>query len=319
MRTLPVLDLIEGMRKLLATLLVTFLFLAIGLSVSVKNINAQCGTYQFFCRWTNEDDGCLVDVHMSCNLCNYDPGGPNQSYCQQFTTPETCDGQGSLCLDVFTPTPTAGPTPTPPPGATATPIPPTLCWNCENNLGDWLCVGPYPPNNDGTCNGFEGQGSCINNCPPPGGFDSFNCIEDQQKCTPTINGEYTGDTAYDDCLSACGNSGPQKIFCDNNGNPTDDSSTGKIYTAIGCIPVKAQQEFANFFLRWGIGVGSGSAFLLMGYAFILIMTSSGNPERLKAGKELLGAAIVGLSLLIFSAFILRIVGVEILRIPGLQA
>lgn len=49
----------------------------------------------------------------------------------------------------------------------------------------------------------------------------------------------------------------------------------------------------------------------------MIMTSGGNTEKTKAGKELLTAAITGLMILIFSVFILDFFGLRILRIPGL--
>ena len=45
-----------------------------------------------------------------------------------------------------------------------------------------------------------------------------------------------------------------------------------------------------------------------------IMTSSGNPERLRAGQELLTSAVAGLILLVFSVFILRTIGIDILGI-----
>lgn len=89
-----------------------------------------------------------------------------------------------------------------------------------------------------------------------------------------------------------------------------------IPTAIGCIPTGNLNEFANWFLRWAIGIGGGIAFLLIIWSGFQIMTSSGNPERLKAGKEQLTAAVTGLLFLIFSVFLLRLIGVEILRIPG---
>ena len=52
------------------------------------------------------------------------------------------------------------------------------------------------------------------------------------------------------------------------------------------------------------------------YAGFMIMTASGNPERIKAGQELMTSAVAGLILLIFSIFILRFIGVDIL---GLDA
>jgi hypothetical protein len=68
----------------------------------------------------------------------------------------------------------------------------------------------------------------------------------------------------------------------------------------------------SFILKWAIGIGGGIAFLLMLYAGFMIMTASGDPERLKAGQELLTSAIVGLILLIFSIFILKFIGIDIL-------
>lgn len=88
-------------------------------------------------------------------------------------------------------------------------------------------------------------------------------------------------------------------------------------TAIGCIPILTTKEaFLSFVLKWAIGIGGGIAFLLIIYSSFMIMTSQGNPERLQAGKELLTSAISGLILLIFSVFILRIIGIDILQLPG---
>jgi hypothetical protein len=91
-----------------------------------------------------------------------------------------------------------------------------------------------------------------------------------------------------------------------------------INTAIGCIPVKDTNAFIGFILRWAIGIGGGIAFLLILYSGFMIMSSQGNPERLKAGQELLTSALAGLIMLIFSVFILRIIGVDILGLPGFK-
>ena len=88
-----------------------------------------------------------------------------------------------------------------------------------------------------------------------------------------------------------------------------------VNTAIGCIPINDQNALLGFILRWAIGVGGGIAFLLVIYAAYMIISSAGNPERLKAGQELLTSAIMGVILLVFSVFILKIIGVDILEIP----
>lgn len=92
---------------------------------------------------------------------------------------------------------------------------------------------------------------------------------------------------------------------------------GGINTAIGCVPIDNTNNFIGWVLGWAIGIGGGIAFLLIVAASFMIITSSGNPERLKAGQELLTSAIMGLIMVIFSIFVLELIGVDILRIPGL--
>lgn len=99
-----------------------------------------------------------------------------------------------------------------------------------------------------------------------------------------------------------------------------------INTAFGCIRLFDANVittggadisvFLSWILTWAIGLGGGIAFLLIIWAGFMIMTSSGDPERLKAGQELLTSAIMGLIMLIFSLFILEFIGVDILDIPG---
>lgn len=98
---------------------------------------------------------------------------------------------------------------------------------------------------------------------------------------------------------------------DLQGNCGEDA----IDTAIGCINVLGGPEaFIGDLLKWGIGVGGGIAFLLIVYASFMIMTSSGNPERLKAGQELMTSAISGVVLLVLSVFVLNLIGVEVLKL-----
>jgi hypothetical protein len=73
--------------------------------------------------------------------------------------------------------------------------------------------------------------------------------------------------------------------------------------------------FVSYLLSWGMGIAGGIAFIMIVYSGYLIISSGGNPQKLQAGKELLTAAISGLLLLVFGAFILEFIGVDVLNIP----
>ena len=94
--------------------------------------------------------------------------------------------------------------------------------------------------------------------------------------------------------------------------PPNDTS---INTALGCIPTEPGALFGKFF-SFGIGIAGGIAFLLILFGGFQILVSAGNPEQMAAGKELVSSAIAGLLLVIFSVFLLRIIGVDILGIPN---
>jgi hypothetical protein len=90
---------------------------------------------------------------------------------------------------------------------------------------------------------------------------------------------------------------------------------GCIQTAIGCIDPTPSGLFTKFF-SIGIGIAGGIAFLLIVFGGFQIITSAGNPERLNEGKEVVTSAIAGLLMIIFSVFLLKIIGVNILGLPG---
>ena len=102
--------------------------------------------------------------------------------------------------------------------------------------------------------------------------------------------------------------GPSPIPCRAGGRGID--------TALGCIPTENITGFVQWFLRWAIGIAGGIAFLLIVWSGFQILTSAGNPDQLKAGQEQLTAALSGLLFIVFSVFLLRLIGVEILKIPG---
>lgn len=110
---------------------------------------------------------------------------------------------------------------------------------------------------------------------------------------------------------------PLPLFAAGAG--TCDPGTGRddgIQTAIGCIDVTSTAKFTGSLQNFALGIGGGLAFLLILVGAIQILTSSGNPEKVKAGSELLTSAISGLLFIIFAVFILRIITAEILHLPG---
>ena len=89
-----------------------------------------------------------------------------------------------------------------------------------------------------------------------------------------------------------------------------------IQTAIGDIDPDNLQSFTRSLLSIAFGVAGGVAFLLMLFGALQIMTSSGDPEKMKSGSELITSALTGLLFIIFSIFLLKLIGVTVLEIPG---
>lgn len=92
---------------------------------------------------------------------------------------------------------------------------------------------------------------------------------------------------------------------------------GCVNTAIGCIGSTPGGIFTSFF-RIGIGMAGGISFLLIIFGGFKIIMAMGNPEQINEGKEVVTSAIAGLLMIIFSIFILRVIGVNILAIPGFK-
>lgn len=132
------------------------------------------------------------------------------------------------------------------------------------------------------------------------------CMDSGLHPKPVFNTEdnrcyfVTDTAAHDDCVACF------------DGNPPG------AWTAIGCIQTDPTAFFSTL-LSFGIGIAGGIAFLLILLGGFQVMTSTGNPEQLTAGKELVTSAITGLILIIFSVFLLRIIGVNILGLPGFAA
>lgn len=111
-----------------------------------------------------------------------------------------------------------------------------------------------------------------------------------RKCIACVTGKQVGDEKYD--------------------------SPGS-WTAIGCIPTGAG-GFVAWILGPMIGIAGGIAFLLILGGGFSILFSQGNPETIAAGKERITAAVLGLLVIIFSVLILKVIGVDILDLPGFE-
>ena len=156
------------------------------------------------------------------------------------------------------------------------------------------------------CAGIFGHsGECFFlQCPPEYYFEGINPPMEEIGC---------------DLLYACCTQ-PGDGWIERNAlNPQCTTASGRvgIRTAVGCIGVTSQTDLLLLVLPWAIGVGGGTAFILIVVAGFLVLTSAGDPQRAKAGKELLGATFAGLLMIIFSVYILDIIGIRILRLPGI--
>ncbi len=269
------------MKKIL-TASALFLFLVIFFP---RAANAQ-GTY--FCAWTGV---CYTDIAGStgpytcpANYGHCSAGDLGCTPCEDLTSMESClDTNPRQCIEQN----------------------PTTGYYCAGTT--FQCQPCFEQSTNYGCNPpqYSSQASCDSVCKGQVSI-KYRCLNGE--CMEAENGPYE---SMAECSVGCGE---QELYCDSSGNPTSDSSSNKLYTAIGCIPMGDTNEFIGFILRWAIGIGGGIAFLLIVFAGFQIMTSAGNPERLQAGKELLTSAIAGLILLVFSVFILRIIGVNILGI-----
>jgi hypothetical protein len=92
---------------------------------------------------------------------------------------------------------------------------------------------------------------------------------------------------------------------------------GGYYSGIGCIYTSNWKDLIekNIF-GWGLGLAGLIAVGCITFAAIQFQLSQGETEKIKKSRELITSCIMGLMLIIFSIFILRVIGVDILALPG---
>jgi len=116
-----------------------------------------------------------------------------------------------------------------------------------------------------------------------------------------------------------------KPLCDQLTNENNYSNLcwkcqkeGGIWSAIGCLPTDFSALIKKYVFTTGVGIAGGVSFLYFLYGIFIILTSSGNAEKIEEAKQIITSALAGLLLIIFSIFLLSVIGVQILQLPGFK-
>lgn len=89
----------------------------------------------------------------------------------------------------------------------------------------------------------------------------------------------------------------------------------EVETGVGCVPTDAP-GLAAFLVKLIVGIAGGVALLLLIIGGAQFIASSGDPDSLDEAKEKITAAVSGILLIIFSLVVLKVIGVDILGLPG---
>jgi len=171
------------------------------------------------------------------------------------------------------------------------------CNECGDNLtckragfGTYICTLKGANPDDYLCNPWNDEG----------------CKEGEE-CVRVSWGHYE-----------CSESALTKDICEGMPDECDICiKKGNVWTALGCIPANPEKLIKMFF-PYLLGIGGTIAFGFIVFGGIQVMTSSGDPEKIKGGKELITSALTGLVFIILSLFLLKLIGVDILTLPGLE-
>lgn len=181
---------------------------------------------------------------------------------------------------------------------------------CDSSVTEKFCISQVP----------KFIGKLVINKTPLNNLAFFQGVEGSEACVagakPTI-----GDTSDPSCKCVEDDTGLASLCTKYSQKPEEATACLRcvdkkaIWTGFGCFRTDVG-GFIQDFVKIIVGAAGGIALMCIIYSAYLIQFSRGNPERLKKAREYLTSCIMGLLLIIFSIFILRLIGVDILRIPG---
>lgn len=152
----------------------------------------------------------------------------------------------------------------------------------------------------------EGQPLCLESATPS------TTNEDEIKAGKCVCNPKQSFTIKDDFCSKVADS--ERASC-----MTCAQSNEGVWTALGCIKFNLGMFITGTLFRLSIGIGGIIALGCILYATVLLQISRGEPDKIQHARELITSCIIGLLLIIFSIFILRFIGVDILKLQDFGA
>jgi hypothetical protein len=117
--------------------------------------------------------------------------------------------------------------------------------------------------------------------------------------------------ASDNDFTLCDQAGTLKNACSTH------CGSDAIWTAIGCVPTSLS-GLTTSLVKLLIGIGGGGAVIMIILGAFTVSTATSDPKRLQEGQSMVTQAILGLVLILFSVILLHFLGVDLLKLPGLN-
>lgn len=265
------------------------------------DVNAQG---RFGCAWKDKGKYCVIDSKTIKNCKN--GYSPIQAICRSHTTPPPCIADKPECTET---------------------IQDAKCPTGSTEFTTWARKIGLPFTDSMLCCSNDFLDALRNKNPNISDTD----IAKACKADPSVQATPDCGSVYHEWIPGtahCRLQGPSLHICetlpdeqidtcfDCIGRPGEKGNKNQMWTALGCIST-TPTGFIGWLLSSAISLGGGIAFLLMIFGAFQVIISGGDPEKLNSGKEVLTSAIAGLLMIIFSVVLLKIIGYDILRIPGI--